>query len=64
MLESGYLKAALSSHVTENLTLTERMLTREVVGTTNPSAKFPGEQYSILRTGSMEILWYIYKFLN
>lgn len=53
MLESDYLKDPVCFHVTQNPTLSERMLTGEVVSTTNPSSKHLGKQYRILRTGSM-----------
>lgn len=45
-------RSAFLSYYTDSK-LTERMLTGEVVGTTNPSSKYLGKQYRMLRTGSM-----------
>lgn len=53
MLKSHHLKDPIPSLVTQNVTLTGRMLTHEVVGRTNSSTKYLVKQYPILSTDSM-----------
>lgn len=53
MLKPHYLKDPIPSLVTQNVMLTGRMLTHEVVGRTNPSTKYPFKQNPILSTDSM-----------